>query len=152
MDPTVLRQRLCKNIICHASPEMPSRARDCKGGQCYPYGRTNRTDAQFSATEQGNAWLRMEGWVQISNDAHKRIDLSSKTPTRSKQPGVRGRDRGCGRRNSHVPSLFTVLPSAGPARRKRRSRWRDKARANDAAAMDEGGRCASSGAARGWAP
>jgi hypothetical protein len=42
---------------------------------------------------------------------------------------------GCGRRNSHVPSLFTVLPRAEPARRKRRSRWRDKARANDAAAM-----------------
>lgn len=72
---------------------MHSRARDCKGGQCYPYGRTSRTDAQFSATEQGNARPRMEGLVQISNGAHKRIDLSSKTPTCSKQPGVRGRDR-----------------------------------------------------------
>jgi hypothetical protein len=48
---------------------------------------------------------------------------------------------GCGRRrrNSHAPSLFTVLQRAEPTTRKRRSMWRHKARANDAAAMAEEG-------------
>ena len=43
------------------------------------------------------------------------------------------------KRSSHVPSLFTVLPRAAPARRRKRTR-RGKARANDAAAMDGRGR------------
>lgn len=141
MDPTECRQSLCNNIIYPRSsraPEMHSQALNREGGQCYP---NQQKDAQFSAAKQGDAWPRMEDWVKISYGVPKRIDLSSETPTRSKQPGLRGRDRRVWeeKKEQYVPSLFTVLPRAGPARRKRRSRWRHKARASDAVAMDEEG-------------
>jgi hypothetical protein len=46
---------------------------------------------------------------------------------------------------NHVPSLFTVLPRATPARRRRRrTRRGDKERANDAAAMRAGNELGSS--------
>jgi hypothetical protein len=69
----------------HAAPEMHSRARDYKG-----------TGTQFNAAEQkkthGCGW-KFGFRSPMARRANKRIDLSSKTPTRSKKPGVRGRDR-----------------------------------------------------------
>lgn len=45
----------------------------------------------------------------------------------------------------YVPSLFTVLPRAAPARRRTTTARRDKARASEAAAMD--GRVGGEGSA-----
>jgi hypothetical protein len=114
---------------------MPPSSRDAEPSarlQGKPSETTNQASVHFVTSEQA---IHGPGSKAVSDLQWRaeRKDLSTFSAPGFVQE-IRSTD-GMGGGRNHLPSLFTVLPRAAPARRRVRTTM-DMGRANDAAAMD----------------